>query len=85
MNSQEELADCYTNSLAVAEEHELASVAFPSIGTGAFGWDKKMAAQIAIPAILSHKVQHLKRVILCCFRDAVEELMLQSNGADGVH
>lgn len=29
-----ELAACYTNSLAVAEEHELASIAFPSIGTG---------------------------------------------------
>ena len=75
---QEELADCYTNSLAVAEEHELASVAFPSIGTGAFGWDKKMAAQIAIPAVLGHKARHLNRVILCCHRDAVEEQMLQS-------
>jgi O-acetyl-ADP-ribose deacetylase (regulator of RNase III) len=87
---QEELADCYTNSLAVAEEHELASVAFPSVGTGAFGWDKKMAAQISIPAVLGHKARHLNRVILCCHRDAVEEQMLQSildaeQRGDGVH
>jgi O-acetyl-ADP-ribose deacetylase len=75
---QEELANCYTNSLAVAEEHELASVAFPSIGTGAFGWDKKMAAQIAIPAVLSHKAEHLNRVILCCYNDAEEMFMMCS-------
>ena len=87
---QAELAACYTNSLAVAEEHELASIAFPSNGTGAFGWEKEQAARIAIPAILSHKAQHLKRVILCCYGDAVEEQMLQAildaeHRGDGVH
>jgi O-acetyl-ADP-ribose deacetylase (regulator of RNase III) len=73
-----ELAACYANSLAVAEEHKLTSIAFPSIGTGAFGWEKKLAAEIAFPAILSHGARHLKRVILCCYRDDVEEQMLQS-------
>ena len=75
---EDELAECYRNSLLLAEEHQLESIAFPSIGTGAFGWDKKAAAQIAIPTVLSHKAKHVNRVILCCYRDAKEGQLLRS-------
>ena len=73
-----ELAACYANSLAVAEEHKLTSIAFPSIGTGAFGWEKKLAAQIAIPTIYRQKTQHVQQITLCCHNDADEMQMMQS-------
>ena len=34
------LADCYRNSLALAHEHELASIAYPAISTGAYGFPR---------------------------------------------
>ena len=39
---------CYLNSLRLATEHELASVAFPGISTGIYGYPKKEAAAIAV-------------------------------------
>ncbi|MFP4115546.1 MAG: macro domain-containing protein [Spirochaetota bacterium] len=46
--SQKLLAECYRNSLARAEENGLASVAFPAISTGAFGYPMEEAAEIAM-------------------------------------
>ncbi|HYG08383.1 MAG TPA: O-acetyl-ADP-ribose deacetylase [Pyrinomonadaceae bacterium] len=45
------LAACYRNSLALAVEHELASIAFPAISTGAYGYPPEEAAQVASRAI----------------------------------
>jgi O-acetyl-ADP-ribose deacetylase (regulator of RNase III) len=45
------LAACYHNSLALAAEHKLTSIAFPSISTGAFGYPREEAAQVAAQAI----------------------------------
>ncbi|WP_310391978.1 O-acetyl-ADP-ribose deacetylase [Hymenobacter sp.] len=42
------LANCYRNSLRLAAEHQLASVAFPGISTGIYGYPKKEAAAIAV-------------------------------------
>ena len=48
-NGEEELLEsCYTNSLWLAEEHQLRTMAFPAISTGVFGYPKDQAAQIAI-------------------------------------
>ena len=41
------LAACYLNSLELARQHSLVSVAFPSISTGAFGYPKPEAAAIS--------------------------------------
>ena len=41
------LAACYQNSLLLAYKHHISSIAFPSISTGAFGYPKSEAAQIA--------------------------------------
>jgi O-acetyl-ADP-ribose deacetylase (regulator of RNase III) len=45
------LANCYRNSLALAAEHKLDSIAFPAISTGAFYYPPDKAAQVASEAI----------------------------------
>lgn len=50
-NEQELLAACYKNSLKLASEHQLSSIAFPNISTGVYGYPKKEAAEIAINTV----------------------------------
>jgi O-acetyl-ADP-ribose deacetylase (regulator of RNase III) len=45
------LAACYQNSLLLAREHQISSIAFPSISTGAFGYPKSEAAKISSKTI----------------------------------
>jgi O-acetyl-ADP-ribose deacetylase (regulator of RNase III) len=40
------LAACYRNSLALAAEHQLRSIAFPAISTGAYGYPRELAAPV---------------------------------------
>ena len=42
------LASCYRHSLALAREHEVATIAFPAISTGAYGFPMERAARIAL-------------------------------------
>ncbi|HKH58320.1 MAG TPA: macro domain-containing protein [Rubrobacter sp.] len=45
------LANCYRNSLALAEENAIESIAFPAISTGIFGYPVEEAAWVALEAI----------------------------------
>ena len=45
------LAACYRNSIALAAAHGLATVAFPAISTGVYGYPKDEAAQVSLAAI----------------------------------
>jgi O-acetyl-ADP-ribose deacetylase (regulator of RNase III) len=45
------LAACYRNSLRLAAEHGLRTVAFPSISTGAYGYPVEEAAAVALRAV----------------------------------
>lgn len=45
------LRNCYLNSLKVARENDLHSIAFPGISTGVYGYPKKEAAKIALTAV----------------------------------
>src|SRR5690348_3376819 len=45
------LADCYRNSLKLAVEHGVTTIAFPSISTGAFGYPKPEAAAVSSRSI----------------------------------
>ena len=48
-NDEEELLEsCYNNSLWLTEEYQIRTMAFPAISTGAYGFPKDQAAQIAI-------------------------------------
>ncbi len=69
------LASCYRTSFALAEEHGLRTVAFPSISTGAYGFPMDRAARIAVREIsaLLHQSKTVEKVLLVCF------------GADATH
>ena len=47
------LASCYRNSLALAAENDLRSIAFPGISTGAFGYPRELAAPVVSETIES--------------------------------
>jgi O-acetyl-ADP-ribose deacetylase (regulator of RNase III) len=63
------LANCYRQSLALAQAHSLAAVAFPAISTGIYGYPKPEAARIAVAAVKEHlaAAPFPTRVIFCCF------------------
>lgn len=44
----ETLAQCYRNSMSLASQHHVRSIAFPSISTGAYGFPVERAAPIAV-------------------------------------
>jgi O-acetyl-ADP-ribose deacetylase (regulator of RNase III) len=52
------LAACYTRSLDVADDLGLASVAFPAISTGVFGWPADRAGRVAVEAVRSWGDRH---------------------------
>jgi O-acetyl-ADP-ribose deacetylase (regulator of RNase III) len=62
------LASCYRNALRLAHEHRLASIAFPSISTGVYGFPADRAARIAVSTI-AHSLAGTVQVILCCFSE----------------
>ena len=45
------LADCYKNSLVIAQKYGIRSIAFPAISTGAFRYPKDEAAEIALATV----------------------------------
>ncbi|WP_223619908.1 O-acetyl-ADP-ribose deacetylase [Lysobacter sp. ESA13C] len=64
------LAACYRNALAVAARHGLASIAFPCISTGIFGYPADAAARIAVETVRAHADATLGEVVFCCFSAA---------------
>ena len=60
------LADCYRNSLRLAEERGISSVAFPAISTGVFGYPKGEAAEVALRVVIE-EAESLRRVRLVRF------------------
>ena len=74
------LASCYHNSLTLAVEKNLTSIAFPAISTGVFGYPQAEAATIASTTIenfLSTDHQ-LKEVRLVFFQERDAEVFLQN-------
>ncbi|MDD5701633.1 MAG: O-acetyl-ADP-ribose deacetylase [Dehalococcoidales bacterium] len=52
-NESQLLASAYKESLSIAEQNHLQSIAFPSISTGAYGYPVGQAARIAVQAVIS--------------------------------
>ncbi|MGE0483249.1 MAG: O-acetyl-ADP-ribose deacetylase [Gammaproteobacteria bacterium] len=67
------LANCYRNALALAAEHGLASLAFPAISCGVYGYPHAAAAAIAVAEVRAGVTRHpgIERVVFACFGDAM--------------
>jgi O-acetyl-ADP-ribose deacetylase (regulator of RNase III) len=63
------LTACYRNSLEIALQNDVHSIAFPAISTGVYGYPKQSAAEIAISSMLAYEGR-FDRIIACCFSDA---------------
>jgi O-acetyl-ADP-ribose deacetylase len=63
------LASCYRNSLALAAQQELRTIAFPAISTGAYGFPLERATRIAVTEVKNFLEQDssLGEVIFVCF------------------
>ncbi|CAM1343719.1 O-acetyl-ADP-ribose deacetylase [Tenacibaculum amylolyticum] len=62
---KELLADCYRNSLLLAKENDLKTIAFPNISTGIYRFPKDIAAAIAIKTVKENPI--LEKVLFVCF------------------
>lgn len=69
--ADEHLASCYHRCLEIASTQGLASIAFPGISTGIFGFPKELAAPIALRECRDFlkKPSSLREIIFCCFSD----------------
>lgn len=74
--AEELLADCYRNALALAEQHGIASVAFPAISSGAFGYPPEEAARTALSTVTATlpDCPRIERVRFVLFDAASAEL-----------
>ena len=64
------LAACYRNSLALAEANGCASIAFPSLSTGIYGYPPELAAPLAVETVAAFPAQRVREVVFCCFSAA---------------
>ena len=63
------LANCYRNSLALAAQHGISTIAFPAISTGVYRFPPDRAARIAVREVTDflNSHPHIQKVIFACF------------------
>lgn len=75
IKEDELLEDCYTNSLRLAVQQGIRSIAFPSISTGVYSFPFERAARIAVNTVKEflNKNESIDKVVFVCFgNDAYE-------------
>ena len=75
------LAACYRNSLSLARDHKLQSIAFPSISTGAYGYPKAVAANISSAAVAQFLAedQQIEQVRFVFFQQRDARVFLENH------
>ena len=70
------LAQCYYNSLKIATEYQLATIAFPAISTGVYGYPKDQAAAIAVKTVAAYLEEDkmILKVYFVAFDKETEQL-----------
>jgi O-acetyl-ADP-ribose deacetylase (regulator of RNase III) len=81
----EMLASCYRESIRMADEHDIRSVAFPAISTGTFGYPAVEASAVAVPAALAalEAAQQVKQIRFVMFD--VGMLRIYTRAAEKLH
>ena len=66
------LANCYRNSLKLAQEHDIISISFLSISTGVYRYPVEQAAEIAVREIMTflENNKDMEKVQMVCFDEA---------------
>ncbi|HRY03098.1 MAG TPA: O-acetyl-ADP-ribose deacetylase [Beijerinckiaceae bacterium] len=64
------LASCYRRSLELAAAHGVATIAFPCISTGVYGYPADEAARIAVGTVRDIVTQSFREVVFCCFSES---------------
>ena len=78
-----ELKNCYINSLELAKENNIKTIAFPCISTGEFRFPKELASKIAIDTIkeyLDTNEKYFERIIFNVFLDVDYKIYLKNLG-----
>ena len=73
------LVSCYNNSLRLARENELKSIAFPLISAGVYGYPKEKAIEVAIKVIREFLQEYEIEAKLVVFDQGTLELALKIN------
>jgi len=69
------LARCYRNSLALAADHGVKSIAFPAISCGVYGYPAEPATRIAVAEVLSARDRYrFGQIVFACFDAAMAAL-----------
>jgi O-acetyl-ADP-ribose deacetylase len=70
------LASCYRSCFALAQQHAIRTVAFPSISTGAYGFPMERAARIAVTVTKKFLARNttVERVVLVCFGKSAHDI-----------
>ena len=78
------LENCYRNSLRLAKENRLRTIAFPSISTGVYGYPIEEAARIAIRTdrYLPKENPEIQQVTMCCFSGYDKSVLYESAGTN---
>lgn len=83
-NEVELLAACYRNSLKLAVDHAVKTIAFPNISTGVYRFPKRLAAGIALREMgdFLRQDRNLEAVMLVCFDAENYAIYLQWDGRE---
>jgi O-acetyl-ADP-ribose deacetylase len=81
------LASCYRTALHLMRAHGLASIAFPSISTGVYGFPADRAARIAVGTVVSDlaaRPHGIAQVMFCCFAESAAQHHADAFGDLGI-
>ncbi len=75
-NEDELLANCYRNSLRLAAENKIKTIAFPAISTGVYNFPNGRAAKIAVQEIKNFldKDNSIEKIIFVCFDEGTYQI-----------
>lgn len=82
-NEAELLAGCYRESMRIADDLKLHSIAFPAISAGIFGYPVEAAAWVAIPTLVERlrSAKHMVFVLMVLFDKATLDIFAAAAAA----